>query len=155
MTCQVRQGDTCTCRPSNPLPVNIVKNIASLFFFFFYSSPFSSPLLLCHLQTWRSGLLDPETLFLAWDIICVCRRFSSNVITLLVPFLQLLIYLRRCFWVLWLASVTSRRPWRNSLIWFNIVMKKNPRYFSLVSFLIIIVLSRVIYIYIFVNFKFG
>lgn len=56
MTCQVRQGDTCTCRPSNPLSVNIVKNIASLFFFFFffYSSPFSSlcPLFLADMAIW-------------------------------------------------------------------------------------------------------
>ncbi|CAH2036642.1 unnamed protein product, partial [Thlaspi arvense] len=47
MTCQVRQGNTCTCRSSNPLPIYIVKNN----FFLLSSSlnllqPFSSPILL-------------------------------------------------------------------------------------------------------------
>jgi len=44
MTCQVRQGNTCTCRPSNPLPLNIVKN-DNFSLLLLYSSPFSSLLL--------------------------------------------------------------------------------------------------------------
>lgn len=131
MTCQVRQGTTCTCRPSNPLPTNIVKDATSfLFLLLHYSSSFSSLLLVLFLlHTWRSGLLDPETSFLAWDRTWVCRRFSSSATTLLlVLFLQIISYLRGCFWIPSLDSVTSLRQWRHSLIWFNrAIMRMMPR----------------------------
>lgn len=66
MTCQVRQGTTCTCRPSNPLPTNIVKDATSFLFLLLlhYSSPFSS-CTFSFADIWLCCLLDPETSFLA------------------------------------------------------------------------------------------
>lgn len=144
MTCRARQENTCTWRPCNPLhskhffgkmlSIKLCTQTSlktqSLSSFLYYSSSFLLLFFfLSSLQTWRSGLLDQETSFLAWDVIWICRGFSWNVITLLVTLLQTLSYLRdQCFWIPSRAYVTSLREWRNSLIWFSKVTRKTPRY---------------------------